>query len=108
MRYRPTAKLYFFIFLLACIVLGFCGANLPDQHVIPNLSTFQLMDADLNSFVWLSRIAAAYYFAYFLIVLPVLGLTETPLPVPESISTPVLSHPASAPAGAAASPEHKG
>ena len=108
MRYRPTARLYFLIFLLACIVLGFCGARLPDDHVIPGLSTFQLMDADLNSFVWLSRIAALYYFAYFLVVLPVLGLTETPLPQPESISEPVLSHPASAPAGAAASPEKRG
>ncbi|WP_312165843.1 cytochrome b/b6 [Phenylobacterium sp.] len=108
MRYRPTAKLYFFIFLLACLVLGYCGGQLPDDHVIPHLSTFKLLDADLNSFVWLSRIATLYYFAYFLVVLPVLGLTETPLPVPESISEPVLSHPANAPAGAAASPEKRG
>jgi quinol-cytochrome oxidoreductase complex cytochrome b subunit len=108
MRYRPTARLYFLIFFLACIVLGFCGANLPDAHVIPGLSTFQLLDADLNSFVWLSRFATAYYFAYFLVILPVLGLTETPSPVPESISAPVLSHPANAPAGATASPEKKG
>jgi len=35
-------------------------------------------------------------------------MTETPLPVPESISTPVLSHPAAAPAGAPAAPEKKG
>jgi hypothetical protein len=42
------------------------------------------------------------------VILPVLGLTEKPLPVPDSISAPVLSHPASAPAGAAASPEMKG
>ncbi|MDP3175456.1 MAG: cytochrome b N-terminal domain-containing protein, partial [Phenylobacterium sp.] len=108
MRYRPTAKLYFFIFLLACLVLGYCGGKLPDDHVIPRLSTFQLLDADLNSFVWLSRIATAYYFAYFLVVLPILGLTETPSPVPESISEPVLSHPATTPAGAAASPENRG
>ena len=74
----------------------------------PGLSTFKLLDADLNSFVWLSRIATIYYFAYFLVVLPVLGLTETPLPQPESISEPVLSHPANAPAGAAASPEKRG
>lgn len=108
MRYRPTAKLYFFIFLLACLVLGYCGGQLPDDHVIPHLSTFKLLDADLNSFVWLSRIATVYYFAYFLVILPVLGLTETPLPQPESISEPVLSHPANAPAGAAASPEKRG
>ena len=75
---------------------------------LSGLSTFTLIDADLNSFVWLSRFAALYYFAYFLVVLPVLGLTETPLPQPESISAPVLSHPANAPAGAAASPEKRG
>jgi ubiquinol-cytochrome c reductase cytochrome b subunit len=67
-----------------------------------------LLDADINSFVWLSRLGTAYYFAYFLLVLPILGLRETPLPVPDSISEPVLSHPASAPAGAAASPEKRG
>ncbi|MES2341202.1 MAG: cytochrome b N-terminal domain-containing protein [Pseudomonadota bacterium] len=106
MRYRPTAKLYFGIFVLACLVLGFCGGRLPDDQIIPNLSTFQLLDAEVNSMVWLSRVAAAYYFAYFLIVLPILGLTETPLPQPESISAPVL--PANAPAGAAASPEKRG
>ena len=108
MRYRPTAKLYFFIFVLACLVLGYCGGQLPDNHVIPGLSTFKLGDADLNSMVWLSRVATLYYFAYFLVILPILGLTETPLPLPESISEPVLSHPANAPAGAAASPEKRG
>ena len=108
MRYRPTARLYFFIFVLACIVLGFCGAHPPDEHVIPGISGFQLLDSDINSFVWLSRIGALYYFGYFLVIIPVLGLTETPLPVPESISAPVLSHPANAPAGAAASPEKRG
>ncbi|HQN50631.1 MAG TPA: cytochrome b N-terminal domain-containing protein [Phenylobacterium sp.] len=108
MRYRPAAKLYFLIFVVACFVLGICGGQLPDNQVIPGLSTFTLIDADLNSMVWLSRVATLYFFAYFLIVMPVLGLTETPLPQPESISEPVLSHPANAPAGAAASPEKRG
>jgi ubiquinol-cytochrome c reductase cytochrome b subunit len=108
MRYRPTAKLYFFIFVLACLVLGYCGGKLPDDPVIPGLTSFQLGGSDLNSFVWLSRVAALYYFAYFLVITPLLGLTETPLPVPESISEPVLSHPATTPAGAVASPEKRG
>jgi quinol-cytochrome oxidoreductase complex cytochrome b subunit len=108
MRYRPTARLYYFIFALDCIVLGFCGAHAPDDLVIPGVSGMQFLDANLNSFVWLSRIAAAYYFIYFWLITPALGLFETPLPVPESISAPVLSHPASAPAGAVASPEKRG
>ena len=89
-------------------MLGYCGAHEPDQMVIPGVLGPQLLDANLNSFVWLSRIGALYYFAYFLVITPLLGLTETPLPAPESISSPVLSHPASAPAGAVASPEKRG
>ncbi|MBU1375526.1 MAG: cytochrome b/b6 [Alphaproteobacteria bacterium] len=108
MRYRPTARLYFFIFVLAALVLGFCGGKLPDDPVIFQPSGLMLLDADINSFVWLSRVATLYFFAYFWIILPVLGLTETPLPVPESISEPVLSHPATTPAGAVASPEKRG
>ncbi|WP_374472135.1 cytochrome bc complex cytochrome b subunit [Phenylobacterium sp.] len=108
MRYRPTARWYFFIFLVAALVLGFCGAKLPDDPVIPGLASFTLFDAKLNSYVWLSRIATLYYFAYFVVILPILGLTETPLPVPDSISAPVLSHSATTPAGAVASPEKRG
>ena len=90
LRYRPTARMYFWIFVLTCIVLGFCGAKLPDDQLIPGLTTFKLLESDINSFVWLSRIATAYYFAYFLVILPVLGLTEKTLPVPDSIATPAL------------------
>ena len=108
MRYRPQAKLYFWIFILAALVLGYCGGQLPDDPVIAQPSGLILLDADINSFVWLSRVATLYFFAYFWIILPVLGLTEKPLPVPESISEPVLSHPATTPAGATASPEKRG
>ena len=108
MRYRPTMRLYYFIFVLDCIVLGFCGAHSPDDPVFPISVSLQLLDANLNSFVWLSRIAALFYFVYFWVITPLMGLTETPLPVPETISSPVLSHPAATPAGAAASPEKRG
>jgi quinol-cytochrome oxidoreductase complex cytochrome b subunit len=94
MRYRPTARLYFWIFVLACLVLGYCGAKLPDDPVIPGLKTFILGDSDPNSFVWLSRVASLYYFAYFLVIMPLLGLTEKTLPVPDSIAAPALSQPA--------------
>ena len=108
MRYRPQAKLYFWIFILASLVLGYCGGQLPDDPVIAQPSGLLLLDADINSFVWLSRAATIYFFAYFWVILPILGLTEKPLPMPESISEPVLSHPATTPAGAVASPEKRG
>jgi ubiquinol-cytochrome c reductase cytochrome b subunit len=90
MRYRPQAQLYFVIFVVTCWILGVAGGKLPDDQVIPHLKTFTLLDAELNSYVWLSRITTLYYFAYFLVVMPVLGLTEKPRPVPETISSPVL------------------
>ena len=61
-----------------------------------------------TAITWLSRILALYYFAFFLVIMFAAGLGEKTLPVPDSISTPVLSHPAAAPAGAAAAPEKKG
>ncbi len=91
MRYRPSARLFFFLFLIVCVVLGFCGANEPDKQVIPGFAGFQLLDSNLNSFVWLSRLGTLCYFGYLLLVMPILGLTEKPLPTPESISTPVLT-----------------
>ena len=90
MRYRPTARLFFLIFIVVAVTLGFCGAHEPDEKVFPNLAGFQLLDSNLNSYVWLSRFMTAYYFAYWLLITPLLGLFEKCLPVPESISEPVL------------------
>jgi ubiquinol-cytochrome c reductase cytochrome b subunit len=62
-------------------------------------------------FVTVSRIATAYYFAYFLVILPLLGRFERPMPLPESISRAVLGAKALGggplPAGAAAKPMEK-
>jgi ubiquinol-cytochrome c reductase cytochrome b subunit len=108
MRYRPMAKLYFIILVVVCVILGFCGAKLPDDQVIPGLETIKILESDLNSWVWLSRLTTLYYFAYFLVIMPLLGLIETPLPTPETIASPALSHPATTPAGATADAEKKG
>ncbi len=90
MRYRPVMKTFFVIFVIACLGLGYCGAVLPDDQVIPGFTTFKLFDADLNSFVWLSRVLTLYYFGFFAVIMPWVGLTEEPLPVPASISDSVL------------------
>jgi ubiquinol-cytochrome c reductase cytochrome b subunit len=108
MRYRPQAKMYFWIFVVDCLLLGLCGHHEPDEQIIPGLVGFNLADGDILSYLWLSRVCSLYYFVYFLLITPILGLRETPLAVPESISTPVLSHPAAAPQGALAAPERKG
>ena len=91
MRYRPTMRWFFFIFVVVCFLLGVCGANPPDQQVIANPDLgFNLFDANVNSYVWLSRVLTAYYFAYFILIVPITGWREKTLPMPDSISTPVL------------------
>jgi quinol-cytochrome oxidoreductase complex cytochrome b subunit len=108
MRYRPTARWFFIIFILVALGLGWCGGREPDDVVIAIGKTAS-GDPTGFSVVWLSRILAIYYYAYFLLVMPILGLTEKTLPVPDGISSPVLSSGGAAvPAGAAASPEKKG
>jgi len=92
MRYRPTMKKLFVIFVVVCLGLGWCGAQLPDANVIPGIGGgFTLFDGDINTYLWLTRVLTAYYFIFFLVLMPWVGLKETPSPVPASISEPVLS-----------------
>ena len=56
----------------------------------------------------LGRVAHAYYFLHFLVILPILGKLERPLPLPESISRPVIGGGGGPmPSGATAKPMEK-
>jgi quinol-cytochrome oxidoreductase complex cytochrome b subunit len=72
-RYRPIYRIFFWILVVDCFVLGYVGANPPEGFLVT-----------------LGLLATIWYFAHFLIILPILGKLERPLPVPESLSTPVL------------------
>ncbi|WAC49103.1 cytochrome b N-terminal domain-containing protein [Asticcacaulis sp. SL142] len=91
MRYRPVMRWFFVIFVIVCLGLGWCGAQLPDAQVIPGLPSFTLFDGQLNSYLWLTRLFTIYYFVFFLLIMPWIGLKEEPLPVPASISEAVLA-----------------
>jgi ubiquinol-cytochrome c reductase cytochrome b subunit len=82
-RYRPIFKQFFWLIVIDFLVLMWCGAQLPE-----------------GTPVVISRIATVYYFAHFLIILPLVGWVERPKPLPESISTPVLGGGAAAPKAA--------
>ena len=56
------------------IVLGICGAHPPEGWYVPA-----------------SQVGTIYYFFHFLILLPVLGKIERPLPLPPSIADAVLT-----------------
>ena len=63
----------------------------------------------LSHDVIVARVLTAYYFLYFLVILPALGYLETPRPLPASISEPVLPEKsAAAVAMGARAPERKG
>ncbi|MBI3673533.1 MAG: cytochrome b N-terminal domain-containing protein [Rhizobiales bacterium] len=72
--YRPIFKQFFWIFVIVCIGLGYLGSKPPEGAYV----------------IW-SRILTAYYFIHFLVILPLIGLLESPKPLPPSISDDVLA-----------------
>jgi quinol-cytochrome oxidoreductase complex cytochrome b subunit len=72
-RFRPLYKWFFWLLLADGVLLGYLGARPPE-----------------GIYVLLAQLGTAYYFAFFLIILPLLGKLERPRPLPASISQPVL------------------
>ena len=70
--YRPVYKVFFWIFAVNAVFLGWLGSR-PAEGIYPLLSL----------------IGTIYYFGHFLIVLPILGLVETPKKLPASITEAV-------------------
>jgi len=83
LRYRPMMRPFFFLFILVCIGLGWVGAETPDKVLIA-LGDFQFQ------MVHLGLTLTVAYFAYFLVILPLVGILEKPSPMPASIEESVL------------------
>jgi ubiquinol-cytochrome c reductase cytochrome b subunit len=108
MRYRPAMRWFFIVFVIVGFGLGVCGSHPPSEPVLRGVALPDVGDGPLNSYLWLARFLTLYYFAFFFLIMPILGWTETPMPVPESIAIPVLSGGSGIVQGAAAQAEHKG
>ncbi|HUO93270.1 MAG TPA: cytochrome b N-terminal domain-containing protein [Rhizomicrobium sp.] len=85
-RFRPLYKIFFWIFLADAVLLGYLGSQPVDG------TFFGTGVSD----VWLARFATLYYYGFFWILMPVLGLIETPKPLPATIATAVLGNKAAA------------
>ncbi len=83
-RYRPTFKIFFWIFVVVSVLLGYTGSQ-PTDKVVLSLGGRTVLDM-----VGFAQILTAMYFAYFFVVLPLLGLFEKPKAVPASIADAVL------------------
>jgi ubiquinol-cytochrome c reductase cytochrome b subunit len=71
--YRPIYKWFFWAFVVTCVVLGYLGSQPPE-----------------GIYLVLGRIFTAYYFLFFLLVMPVVGWIEKPKALPGSITESVL------------------
>ena len=72
--FRPIYKQFYWFLVADVIILGYMGA----------------MPAE-GWYLLVARVATAYYFIHFLIILPILGYKEKTLDVPMSITEPVLA-----------------
>jgi ubiquinol-cytochrome c reductase cytochrome b subunit len=77
--YRPWYKLFFWLFVANAIFLGWLGSR-------PAEGVYTLM----------AQFSTAFYFGFFVIILPLLGLFETPKRMPNSITESVLGRHATA------------
>jgi ubiquinol-cytochrome c reductase cytochrome b subunit len=71
--FRPMFKPFYWLFVLNFLLLMYLGGQGAE-----------------GIYVILSKVGTAYYFGYFLIILPILARIETPKPLPSSISQAVL------------------
>ena len=74
--FRPIYRKFFWVLVVTVVLLGYLGAKPPE-----------------GIYLILARIATAYYFFHFLILLPILGRYEKTDTLPVSISDPVLDKP---------------
>ncbi|MCX8474966.1 MAG: cytochrome b/b6 [Sphingomonas sp.] len=72
-NYRPLYRIAFWVLVLDVLVLGYCGGSAATPGVVIT-----------------SQITAAYYFAHFLIIVPIISRLERPKPLPNSITEAVL------------------
>jgi ubiquinol-cytochrome c reductase cytochrome b/c1 subunit len=82
-RFRPVFKWFFWLLLIDVLVLGWVGANPPE-----------------GAFILIGQCATFWYFLHFLVLTPLIGKLERPLPLPTSIAEAVLKKPGPGGAGA--------
>jgi ubiquinol-cytochrome c reductase cytochrome b subunit len=89
-KYRPIYRYFFWFFIFSVLALGYLGGKPPE-----------------GAYVYWARFFTAYYFLHFLVVMPIVGVLETPRPMPRSISEAVLGGSGGTPHGATAAPERR-
>jgi len=74
-RFRPMFRWWFWLLAIDFLVLMWCGSQPPEEP-----------------FATIALIAATYWFLHFLVILPLLGVLEKPLPLPATIEEDFRAH----------------
>ena len=72
--FRPLYSQFYWILVIDVLLLGYIGA-MPAEGL----------------YLLVARVATAYYFIHFLLILPILGYKEKTIPLPPSIAEPVMN-----------------
>jgi ubiquinol-cytochrome c reductase cytochrome b subunit len=75
-RFRPWYRTVFWFLVADVIMLGYVGAHPPQGW-----------------WIFFGKVGTIYYFLHFLILFPLIGKFERPLPLPNSIAEAVLKNP---------------
>ncbi len=71
--FRPLYRQFYWILFIDVLILGYMGA-MPAEGL----------------YLLVARVATAYYFIHFLIIMPILGRKEKTIPLPLSITEPII------------------
>jgi len=91
--FRPIYRKFFWVLVVDSVLLGYLGSKTPDNSFFADLGLTTVGHGETVFFTntVVSQLATLYYFAHFLVVLPVLSRIEATEPLPPSISEAVLS-----------------
>ncbi len=106
-KYRPMYRIFFWLFFINCVVLGYAGSQSADWGILIGfcfdeascattaqtaLLSIELPEAMAKGMIdiSISLVGTGYYFFHFLVLMPMLGKREKTLPVPNSIAESVL------------------
>ena len=78
-KYRPIYKQFYWIFVFDCFLLGYVGGHPPEGLLVT-----------------MGQIGTAYYFIHILVLVPLIGIFETPEPLPDSIAVKAGDKPSTA------------
>ena len=73
-HYRPMYRVFYVIFIVNMLALGYLGVQNPE-----------------GIYILLGRACTAWYFIHFLVIMPLLNIIETPKALPKSVSDPIFS-----------------